>query len=364
LLWCASAGTVLVAHAASAQAQQYKSPFDVLPTIESDDIEKTVNELMRTGVAAYRKRNFEAAREAFAKAWDLKPHVDIASTLAEVEMRLGRYREAAGHWEYYLKHAAADRDEANTQLAECRERLGRIRVALNPPDADLFVDGIGHLSEPAQAGENAVWLDPGEHTFSARKGGRSAEFKLSILAGQEKTIRLSLPAPVAEPAAATPTPVPVASLQSSLPLQERDGGSGVEARTVVVLGGAVLTSAALGLGVYAELQAQAADSRRLELIARARSQLPASVPSNQFCTPHPGSQLPRECPEIADRSDEAVAFQNLRNGSFIASGALGVTTVATYLLWPGAERRARQAGLVIAPLDVARTRGVQMRVSF
>lgn len=363
LLWCASAGTVLVAHPTSAQPQQHKSVFDVLPTVEPDDIEKTVNDLMRTGVAAYRKKNFEAAREAFAKAWDLRTHVDIASTLAEVEMRLGRYREAAGHWEYYLVHSAAEGDEARAQLAECRKHLSRVRLEVDPPEADLLIDGVANLTEHAPTGEIALWLDPGEHTFAARKGRDSVDFKASVLAGEEKTIRLSVPAP--QLAAVAPAAVVAAPVPKPTPLQERDGASGVETRTVVVVSGAALTIVALGLGVYSELRAKAADNRRLELIDQARADLPPSVPTGTFCAPQPGvAGVPSQCPEISSKADEAFTFHNVRNGSFIASGALGVATVATYLLWPKAQRNAEQAGLVIAPLDVARSRGLQVRLSF
>ena len=342
LLFCVSAVTSSALHAATAQAQERQSPFSVLPLLEDEDedVEKTVNELMRTGVTAYRKKNFEAAREAFAKAWQIRPHVDIASTLAEVEMRLGRYREAAEHWEYNLKHSAADRDEASAQLAECRKHLGRVHVEVNLPDAIVFVDGVLKVDDTQINRELAFWLDPGEHIFAARKGGQGVEVRVSVLAGEAQTIQLSVPTPSL--VEATPTPVAVTPFSKPTPPQDRNSGGGPSSRTVVVASGAALTVAALGLGVYSHLRAESAEARRLELVAQAQAQLP--VPTRNFCSPRTdGGETPSQCPEIASKADEAFTFENVRNVSFIAGGALGVATVATYLLWPRARRQAEQA---------------------
>ena len=57
---------------------------------------------MRNGVKEYRKGNLEAARAAFAQAWQMNPHTAIAANLGAVEMRLGLYRQAAEHWAFCL----------------------------------------------------------------------------------------------------------------------------------------------------------------------------------------------------------------------------------------------------------------------
>src|SRR4051812_13044301 len=106
MLFLAVAG----AFPARATAQTLDSAEPATPP--DADTKATVKELMHTGVAAYRKKDFEAARTAFAKAWKLKPHSDIAAALADVEMKLGRYRDAAGHWDYYLNYHPPDLDEA------------------------------------------------------------------------------------------------------------------------------------------------------------------------------------------------------------------------------------------------------------
>jgi hypothetical protein len=313
---------------------------------------------MRQGIAAYRKKNFEGARSAFANAWEIERHADIAAALAEVEMQLGRYREAAEHWEYNLAHGG-DVNEASAQLAECRKHIARVRIEVDPPSAEVLVDGV---AVPRAAYEKGIWLDPGDHRLVAREGSRSSpELKLYVSAAEERSSRLSVP---------PPAPVPPPAVQSvappSPPVQpaSHDGG-GLETRTVVVIGGAVLTAAAVGLGVYGELKAQAADTRRVQLLGEAQASLPDPVPGNQVCYQRPGGpDIPKQCSEISSKVDEAIEFQRLRNASFIAGGVLGVATVTTFLLWPKARKEAERTGISVAPLDVAGSRGVQLRLRF
>src|SRR5450432_3751077 len=77
----------LISHAAGATASD--------PTLAA-------KELVRQGSAEYSKQHWEAARASFQKAWELKRHYAIAANLADVELKLGRYREAAEHLEYAL----------------------------------------------------------------------------------------------------------------------------------------------------------------------------------------------------------------------------------------------------------------------
>src|ERR1700742_4017684 len=94
-----------------------------------------IKELMRTGIGEYRKNHLEAARTAFASAWELRHHTAIAASLADVEMKLGRFRDAAEHWQYYLASSPPDRAEAEAQLAECSKHVGRIDVTVEPAAA-------------------------------------------------------------------------------------------------------------------------------------------------------------------------------------------------------------------------------------
>ena len=68
-------------------------------TAEPDD---TTRQLLRQGYNALKRDDLDGARAAFATAWAHRQHVVVALSLAEVETRLGRFVDAAEHWQYLL----------------------------------------------------------------------------------------------------------------------------------------------------------------------------------------------------------------------------------------------------------------------
>jgi tetratricopeptide (TPR) repeat protein len=65
--------------------------------------------LMDEGSRHFDKKEWALAREYFLKAWELLQHHTIAANLAEVEIRLGLYREAAEHLSFVLAQALPTR---------------------------------------------------------------------------------------------------------------------------------------------------------------------------------------------------------------------------------------------------------------
>ncbi len=315
----------------------------------------TVKELMREGVAAYRKKDYERARSAFARALQLERHIEIAAFLAESEMKLGLYREAAEHWEYNLERGGEDREEAMARLAECKKHIAQVSVELEPVGADLFIDGVR-----SERRNKSLWLAPGTYALEARQGDRrSPEAKLTVAAGEERNLRLIVPAAISVAAPPAPPKPTTASFAAPIPAHD----DGVQPRTIVVVSGAALTVAALGLGVYSELQARSADSRLQELINQARAERP--VGASNVCWRNPEMpEIPSQCTEIADKADDTILFQNLRTASFITAGALGVATVATFFLWPAKSEAERARRPVIAPMIGSYRHGVQFRLRF
>lgn len=345
---------VTCAFPASAMAQ---TPDDA-ETASSPDAEtkSTVKELMHTGIAAYRKKDFEAARAAFAKAWRLKPHSDIAAALADVEMKLGRYRDAAGHWDYYLNYHPPDLDEAQAQLAECRKYVASVRVDVRPPEADVVVDG---MRVSALAREGALWLEPGHHTLVARYDGRSSpEQKVEVAAGGDQTVRLEVapPAPATPAAVLAPAPPPPHAV-----LQNDKSAEGIQGRTIVLISGATLTAAATAVGIVSLVRASSAGTTRDSLAREIRAETPATIPDDSICA---GESASAKCSELAQKADEKVSAQNLAIGSFVAGGVFGVATIVTYVLWPTEQHHASARGLVVAPLAERGSHGLQVRMEF
>lgn len=89
-------------------------------------------------------RALEAGRDAEAhaellKAWELKRHWQIAANLGEVELRLGKYREATEHLEYFLREAEGVREDeirrAEEMLREARRHVEAEQRALKEAPA-------------------------------------------------------------------------------------------------------------------------------------------------------------------------------------------------------------------------------------
>jgi tetratricopeptide (TPR) repeat protein len=340
-----------------AWAQSNDRPAPSATDASNAQKEKAIKELTRTGVAAYRKNNLEAAQKAFEEAWRLQPHSEIAALLADVEMKLGHYRRAQGLWEYYIKELPPDKAEAEAQLAECRRRLGSFRVYVDSPGAVVYLDGTEVGQAPIDAD---VWVDPGDHKLYAKLSDRaSPEKMITVAAGETHTVTLTLARP--------PDPMAVASgLPAASPPpreQVKRDESGVQPRTIVLIAGSVLTAAAVGVGVVYTMKANAAwdDSEALRISASKNAE-PTRVANDSYCTPPDRAAA---CDELATKVNEWNTARNIATGSFIAAGALGLGTAASYFLWPNkspsADRRAR---IRVAPVIGSSHRGLSAELSF
>ncbi len=317
-----------------------------------------VKALLRHGFDELEQGNLEAARSAFAKAYEIDPQPTVALSLAEVEMKLGLYQQAAQHWLVFLERAPTDSSElpsAREQLAECRRHLGRAQITVSSTPAELFVDERAVGQAPLA---QDLWLSPGQHTFSVRSArGRAMDQKVTIVVGELSTIDFRLEQD-AGPSAARPAPRSAPSHRTDEPLSD----SGSSARTTVLIAGGALTAVALGAGVYFTLSANAAAADISEL--RDETRLfgdPTFVASGSQCTPS-APMRPVACDDLTDRIDDHDQAKSLAIASFVVSGVVGAATIATYLLWPAQKRET--ARLKLAPWPLMQGRGVQAEFTF
>lgn len=331
-----------------------RAPKDVE---EADDAK--IRELMRTGVTEYRKKNLEGARQAFATAWETARRPEVAAALADVEMKLGRFRDAAEHWDYYLQSKPADQAEAAARLDECRVHVAAVRIELEPVGAELDVDGNRIPTGGAGA---TVWVEPGSHHFTARTAGRSSPARwLELTAGQDSILKLVVPPAPAAPPAPEVAPPPAAPMAVAIGRTALPDG-GLKPRTIVTISGATLTVAAVALGGWFLLKRADAVSEHDQLLREVEQENPQGALTNGACLA--GPQRPAKCTELSNKTDEMDRDGNWAIGGFVTAGALGAATALTYLLWPAAEKRAQAHALVVAPLGERDARGVQIRVAF
>lgn len=282
-------------------------------------------ELMNQGVAQYSKGNLVAAREAFLEAFKLAPHHTIASNLAEVEIKIGKYREASEHLNYVLKSlpasATEERASSEKDLAQCRERLSVVRVAVSVQGAAVTLDGKSVGNAPL---ETELWLEPGEYVVEARHAGyEPAAERVSVKAGESREIMLALGELLASNSAPTADDY----------RGEIRPSSGLSAKTAVVIGGSILTVAAAAVGTVFLVKKNSASEDADKALAQIKIEEPDRWEDGEACRLVP-EERPAACATLLDAQNDEKVFKNVAIGGFIAAGALGVGTAVTYLVWP------------------------------
>ena len=161
------------------------------------------------GVAAADAEDWSLAVERFERALALRASPTIALNLAIALGHVGRVVEATELLRGASRDPAASaavRASAAQTLPELEPRVAWVRLALiGGSDASIHVDG--RLLAPELLGE-AIPLDPGEHRFSAQRGGvEVAASVLTVTEGERASTELSVPDP--PPPEPEPPPEPV-----------------------------------------------------------------------------------------------------------------------------------------------------------
>jgi hypothetical protein len=348
------AGSLLLAQSAPALAERPKPASK-----QNEATHPEVTELMQTAMARYAKNDLEGAREAFQRAWDLRQHAAIAASLGEVELKLGRYRDAAQHLSFYLAHLPPGKEtmrtEAEQQLAECKRHVGTVKVSVEPSDAMVLVDGSAVAEGPQE-----LLLEPGAHSLQAVASGRlSPKESFSIAAGETRqTMLVIVPAPTAtpppaagiEPARERPTPAPQPAAESS------------DTKFWVEVGGATAAAVGVALGVTFTLKSNRASSHADELLGQIQSESdPKLVASGSECTATP---TPRACAAYSQARIDTKQAKNIAIGSFIGGGVLALATVGTLALWPAGKHTPKSGQLLLSPYGGWRAPGLALHGTF
>jgi tetratricopeptide (TPR) repeat protein len=333
------------------------------PAEQAADVD--VRTLMRRGLAAQESGDHEGARAAFLEAWAKRQHFAIAVSLAEVEMQLGNYKAAAAHWEYYLEHLPHDLDErrakAESELEECRSRLGRLRISA-PLGAALSVDGDVVGKAPF---EGDLWVDPGEHQISIQDAsGKETSKAIVVSAGKTYIVDLDL---TTKPAA-TERPAPDVVTPASPTLKADEQGEMEEThsngRIWVLVGGGALSMTAAGIGVGYWMHTARLDDQVRALQGEAARQGDPTLEPNQVCSP---DDRPPICGPLTQRVKQHNRAADTTRVAFTVAGGLAVITAATYLLWPTDDSVPERAGRlrpVAAPWLSAEAGGVTVFSEF
>jgi hypothetical protein len=198
---------------------------------------RVANDLYKTGLDRVKDAQWEAARDAFARAYELYPQPVILANLAGAEVRSGRVVAGIEHYRQLLKQptgmSAGEIELVQRAMKDAELQLAHVRitVANSRPSDRVELDGAP-LTGAALDIDYPV--DPGKHVITAtRSGSETARAEVDMRAGESKPVRLSPRLLATSPI----TPAPII-------LDEKPKGSLTSSPWFWIVTGAVVVGAA------------------------------------------------------------------------------------------------------------------------
>ena len=285
------------------------------------DVEKLALDLYFQGNAAFKRGDFQEAREQYQSAWDLKPGYDIAGSLGSAEIKLRDYCRAAEHLAYALRTFPLSGDPTlrvnlNAMFAEARAEVASLKVEVTPADAKMTVDGAPVAASP-EPGRAEVFVEAGARVVEvSREGYVSVSQEVLATKGGTSAVEVRL-VPVAGKTIPERSMVPAAALGAA-------GG-------VALVGGIVLF--AVGGGEY---------STARDLKAQIAGQSGRCDPTT--------TGFEQKCDELADARSSANTLRGIGIGGIVV-GTASLAAAGAYLaFWPAPSEPSSAAGLAITPL--------------
>lgn len=292
------------------------------------------------GLARVRASDFEGARVSFAQAFAVLHKPDILWNLALAEEKTQHPLEALLHFKEYIHEAPAngtDREHARKHIIELSALTGHIEVVA-PPGAAITVDATRPLGFAPLT--DTVDVMPGRHSISAQLGAQSKTLGVETVAGETARADLMELAPTPPPPAAAPAPPgPGAGDAQAPPEPPPSGEQPISSRmttpqlvTVIALGGAAVTTAALALGFGVSSNNDASRASGL------RTQNPSCYGSTST-----------GCQDLASTVNAQHTDYVVSSGLWVTSAVLLAGTAAAYFLWPKSQTSSVVAAPAVGP---------------
>ncbi|MBX3209052.1 MAG: hypothetical protein KF764_28725 [Labilithrix sp.] len=314
-----------------------------LPAWSQDDaVTVQARARFKEGVEAFDKGKFEEARLSFLQAYTLKKHPSVLLNLAQSSAKSNHLLDASKYFQQFLREATTatpqQRKDAESGLAEVRQKLGRIEV-IAPAGTEISLDDQGKVGTTPM---EALDVEPGSHTV------KSPTQSVTVIAviGQKVEAKLGVAgtAPVAgaptstpEPTASTtPAPEQVMPPASESPTRAKHTNllAPPESMTPVYAG---LAAAGIGLVsaiVFAAFKADAkskADSVANDIRTAARAR---GIPAQGACNNPNAPEFAGACQTLTDNNNKVDTNATVANVSLVVMGAGLVVAGVWYLAGP------------------------------
>jgi len=296
----------------------------------SADDNTRVRALFRKGVAAFTSGKNDEAAKILREAWSIRKTYDVAAALAQAELSLKDYREAAEHLDFCLSHFAPIESEQTLQqikgaFADVKTHVAALKITVDHEGAEVHVDDRNLGASPLEA---SAFVDPGVHTLVARLGGDQVTQTVQADAGKEYPVTMKFGAAKAVQAGARVTP------PGSQAANTTDG----ERSTVpVIVGGAVFV-----VGVASAIGFKVAAGSEGDKVSTFAEKNGLSGCGN-------GTALATDCAAQHDAAKSKDRDNNLALVSVLVAGTAAIA-VPVYWFWPrqsAANASARKSQLLV-----------------
>jgi hypothetical protein len=301
-------------------------------------------ELFETGRRAIMNNKFAQAYEPLRQAWELRQTYDVAGLLGQTEYQLEKYRDAAEHLAFSIRHyppkeSAAPKKRLEGWLADSKKHVGTVTVDVNKPGAEVLIDGksVGRSPLP-----DAVYVEPGEHVFEARLDGHTAATKnVAATTGGDHAIKLELVEKL------DTVVLPPSGLDNPRTNGGTSPGPGRERNWVPTLVAGGIAVVGIGTGVGFLIAAGGKNSDRDDTLAG----IPGDADSKCFGG---GGAYASDCERASELKDDRNRF---RVFGYVGLGVGAAAGVAAVLLWP---RSAERSALRVSPVVSEAEQGVRV----
>ena len=295
-----------------------------------------------------------------------KQSYDIAGNLGDVELTLGKPRDAAEHLEYSYRNWPTGKQEARQRtlerLSQAKKLVGALEISVNVDGAEITVNDAAAGRAPLN---HDVFVEAGAVSISVTAPGYATETKtVPVAKGESRKVAIELTADGSAGAAATGgnggnggagnngNGGDSGAAGSGGTTVSTDGMSG---KTVALIAGGALTvaSAATWIGFYFAQKSTKDDANGL------LDQIGGELGPNG-CSSQPDHSL---CTQLADKNDTGKTQKTLSTIGGIGFAAFGAATAAVWFLWPD-EKQDSAVTPQLAPTIAKDEIGVTVRGSF